>query len=155
MLMSKLDYCNFLLWITLSTALSSQISLHWPQWPPLSRFNPHLVYFPSTPPFFWSGPRLWGPLFLCGFRRCSWAGGGGGQHGSAILSLIQQNSHTVGDAPPTEGGENRWLDETRLTGKHFGRRIDQGGNHPILCFRYLQSHDSVFSTETSEHTLTC
>ncbi|KAL7408285.1 hypothetical protein ABVT39_021020 [Epinephelus coioides] len=49
---------------------------------------------------------------------------------SAILSLIQQKSHTGTDTPATEGGEDRWLDETQLTGKHFGRRIDQGAIPP-------------------------
>ncbi len=49
------------------------------------------------------------------------------------MSLIQQKSHTGTDAPATEGGEDRWLDESPRIGKHFGRRIDQGGKYPLRC----------------------
>lgn len=61
---------------------------------------------------------------------------------SAILSLIQQKSHIEADAPATEGGEDRWLDETQLIGKHFGRRIDQGGKYPGQCFAAVDTADS-------------
>lgn len=47
---------------------------------------------------------------------------------SAILSLIQQKSLTGTDTPATEGGAERWLDETQLIRKHFGRRLVKGVN---------------------------
>lgn len=60
------------------------------------------------------------PPLQCWVRRRRWW--------SAILSLIQQNSHTATATPATEGGEDIRLDETQLIGKHFGRRTDQGVN---------------------------
>lgn len=56
------------------------------------------------------------------------------------MSLIQQKSHT--GTPATEGGEDRWLDETQLIGKHFGRRIGQGGKYALQCFSAADNGDS-------------
>lgn len=36
----------------------------------------------------------------------------------------------------------RWLHETQLIGKRFGRRIDQGGKYPLQCFSAVNNTDS-------------
>lgn len=48
---------------------------------------------------------------------------------SDTAEIIHWHRHT----PATEGGEDRWLEETQLTGKHSGRGIDLGGKYPLFC----------------------